>query len=202
VWGVKLSTLLAANFSCSAVIRGVKGCFKSIPPLPPFIRVPLTHVTQSPFFELLSLLIVIANAVALGLERFNMPASEVAALRNTNYVLVILFGGTPCVLVFRYNKFSMSICILLHLVAAVEVLMRWGAAGGVHWDDGVNVAEGLVLIVSIVDIAAQFTGVAPGSPLSSLRVVRALRILRLTFISSAWVRVLKRIGRVRVACTS
>lgn len=75
--------------------------------------------------------------------------------------------------------------------------MRWGAAGLHHWNDGVNIAEGLVLIVSIVDIAAQFYGVPPGSPLASLRVVRALRVLRLTFISSAWLRVLKRIGRVR-----
>ncbi len=80
---------------------------------------------------------------------------------------------------------------------AVEVLMRWGSAGLQHWRDGVNIAEGLVLAVSIVDIAAQFSGVAPGSPLASLRVVRAFRILRLSFISSAWVRVLKRIGRVR-----
>lgn len=75
--------------------------------------------------------------------------------------------------------------------------MRWGAAGLHHWRDGVNIAEGLVLVVSIVDIAAQFSGAPPGSPLASLRVVRALRVLRLSFISSAWLRVLKRIGRVR-----
>ena len=74
--------------------------------------------------------------------------------------------------------------------------MRWGASGLKHWHDGINVAEGLVLVVSIVDIAAQFAGVIPGSPLASLRVVRAFRVLRLSFISSAWVRVLKRIGRV------
>jgi hypothetical protein len=77
--------------------------------------------------------------------------------------------------------------------------MRWAASGTMHWNDGANIAEGLVLVVSIVDIAAQFWGVPPSSPLASLRVVRAFRILRLTFVYSAWLHALKRIGKVGVS---
>jgi len=73
--------------------------------------------------------------------------------------------------------------------------LRWGSIGIRHWHDGVNIAEGAVLLVSIIDIGAQFSGVTRGSPLASLRVVRAFRVLRLSFISSAWVKVLRRIGR-------
>lgn len=187
---------------CRGIYTGIKGALDRCPPLPSALRVPLVHVTLSPFFELFSLLIVIANAAVLGLERFNMPQHEIDTLRNTNYVLVLLFGGAvccTCLTVCLSCAFLYRACsrFWTPVFFTVEIIMRWGAAGLQHWKDSVNVAEGIVLIVSVVDIAAQFSGAPPGTPLASLRVVRALRVLRLTFISSAWLRVLKRIGRVR-----
>ena len=88
-----VSVYIYLGVICRSIYASIKGALKRCPPLPSVLRTPLVNVTLSPFFELFSLLIVIANAAVLGLERFNMPQSEVDALRNTNYVLVLLFGG-------------------------------------------------------------------------------------------------------------
>lgn len=166
--------------------------------LPDFILNPVRMVVQSSVFEVLSILNVVVNAMILGMERFDAPQTEIDALRNANYVLTILFGGAFLIESRRemHTRFPFR-----SPTCAVEVLLRWGSIGIRHWHDGVNVAEGAVLLVSIIDIGAQFSGVARGSPLASLRVVRAFRVLRLSFISSAWVKVLRRIGRVRAAAT-
>jgi hypothetical protein len=55
---------------------------------------PLRFVTYSVAFELLSMAVVVANAIVLGMEKFDQPQDEVYALRIANYVLTIMFGGS------------------------------------------------------------------------------------------------------------
>ena len=73
--------------------------------------------------------------------------------------------------------------------------MRWLSDGTLYLRPRINVFELGILLVSLVDIGADFSGLALAYPtLQRLRVVRSFRVLRLAWLSNAWMKVLKRIG--------
>jgi hypothetical protein len=85
--------LILLRCLCRCVSEWSKSFIDQVPPLPSSVRIFFQWATSSHFFEVFSISVIVANAIALGLERFNMPHDEVVALRNANYALTLLFGG-------------------------------------------------------------------------------------------------------------
>jgi hypothetical protein len=107
--------------------------------------------------------------VLLVLDRADASPALARGLNAGNYVLVFAFAG--------------------------DVLMRVLAAGTAYWSFGINIAEFVMLILSLADIFAQFTGLNQRNPaLYTLVAVRAIRILRLARVSDNFLRVLERIA--------
>jgi hypothetical protein len=67
-------------------------CMSVVPALPGFIRRPIQSVVRSIWFEVFAILVVVANAVLLGFDHFDMTPAEESVLRNGNYVLTALFA--------------------------------------------------------------------------------------------------------------
>lgn len=127
-------------------------------------------IVSSPLFELFSMLVVIATAISLGFEQFEPSAELWRNLLICNIVLTICF--------------------------AVDVLIRWIAAGAAYWTFGSNVAEVGLLAISLLDVSLALAGAPDGT--YNLRSLRGLRIMRLALISNGWMRVVRRIVDVSV----
>ena len=139
--------------------------------LPPALHTLLKNVVHTVSFECAAMLVIVANAALLSLDRYNISEDELTALRFGNYVLTALF--------------------------AVEVAMRWGASDR-HYLRTSRIAQFdlLVLCISILDILAQTSGLAQRySRLNSLRLIRSFRVLRLVRLSSGFMEVFGRIAQ-------
>lgn len=78
---------------------------------------------------------------------------------------------------------------------AVEVLLRWAAAGFQFWTYGFNVTEAVLAVVSVADAFVEFSGLDKAHPLLYvLRSTRSLRILRVARFYKGWLRVLELIA--------
>ena len=142
----------------------VAGLHERLPGLPPSLKGPLHDLVHSVTFELLSLAVVVANAIVLGFERADASPALVSSLVACNYALTALF--------------------------AVDVLLRWAAEGAPYLAVPSNLIELAILSVSIVDVLAYATGAVNINPsLKTLRVARAFRILRVARLSNAWMEV-------------
>ena len=145
--------------------RGCRACIHAIPPLPLWLRAGLHRIVSTLAFETASMCLVICNVVVLCMEQFGQSAQRTELLRNANYALTFMFF--------------------------VEISMRWGAAGLSYLDHGINRTELLILVLSVLDVGAQFSRlVLKYKALGGLRAVRAMRILRLVRLSDAWSNVL------------
>lgn len=141
------------------------------PRLPPALHTMLKDIVRTVAFECAAMLVIVANAVLLSLDRYNISEDELTALRYGNYVLTALF--------------------------AVEVALRWGASDR-HYLRASRIAQFdlFVLCISILDILAQISGLAQRySRLNSLRLIRSFRVLRLVRLSSGFMEVFGRIAQ-------
>lgn len=139
------------------------------PPLPARLRSALESIVGSLWFEVLSMCLVFCNVFLLCLEEYGQSATRTSLLRDGNYVLTFMFF--------------------------LEIMCRWGAAGRAYLDHGLNRAELTILVVSVLDVGAQFSGLVNRvKGLSALRAVRAVRVLRLVRLSAAWSAVLSQIA--------
>ena len=72
--------------------------------------------------------------------------------------------------------------------------MRVGALGPKYFSSNIARIEFAILVLSILDICAQASGLAQQhSSLNALRIVRAFRVLRLVRLSPEWMDVFNRI---------
>uniref|UniRef100_A0A7S1XCD4 Voltage-gated ion channel superfamily n=1 Tax=Tetraselmis chuii TaxID=63592 RepID=A0A7S1XCD4_9CHLO len=105
-------------------------------------------------FEVLTMIIIIINTAIMMVERHPQPEAEQAIMDNINYLLTAYFG--------------------------LEMLIKLAGLGVRKYvADTMNVFDGLVVIVSIVEISVTNSGGSGGSGLSVLRTFRLLRIFKL-----------------------
>jgi len=74
--------------------------------------------------------LVLCNVVLLATEEHGQSSARTRLLRDGNYALTFMFF--------------------------LEIAMRWGAAGRAYLSHGINVAELCILVVSVLDVGAQF----------------------------------------------
>lgn len=157
-------------YATARVLRG--WCATAVadaPALPLLLRAFLQRVVGTLAFETLSMCLIICNLVLLSIEEYGQSAARTRLLRDGNYALTFMFF--------------------------VEILMRWGAAGTAYFNINFNRVEFAILVLSVLDVGAQFTGlVTRFRALGGLRASRAMRALRLVRFSNAWSGVLGQIA--------
>jgi hypothetical protein len=128
---------------------------RAVPPPPWWLRRAARRLVGHPLFAGAVLLMVVLNAVVLGMPYEGMSASYAQGLSHANGAFAALF--------------------------AVEMLLRMGAAGvRGYFAAGFNVFDALVVLCSVTD--ALLDAAAPGTSgrvVAALRIVRVLRVLRL-----------------------
>jgi hypothetical protein len=128
---------------------------RAVPPPPWWLRRTAGRLVSHPLFAGAVLLMVVLNAVVLGMPYEGMSAAYAQALSRANGAFAALF--------------------------AVEMLLRMGATGvRGYFAAGFNVFDALVVLCSVTD--ALLDAAAPGTSgrvAAALRIVRVLRVLRL-----------------------
>ncbi|XP_053202085.1 voltage-dependent T-type calcium channel subunit alpha-1G-like isoform X3 [Panonychus citri] len=113
------------------------------------IRVYLRLLVNHRYFQRFIFLGILFNTLSMGIEYHNQPDELTQALEMSNLIFTFLFG--------------------------IEMALKILAEGCFHYiSDGFNVFDGIVVIVSIMELVED-----SGSGLSVLRTFRLLRILKL-----------------------
>jgi len=128
---------------------------RAVPPPPWWLRRAAGRLVSHPLFAGAVLLMVVLNAVVLGMPYEGMSAAYARGLSHANGAFAALF--------------------------AVEMLLRMAAAGvRGYFAAGFNKFDALVVLCSVTD--ALLDAAAPGTSgraVAALRIVRVLRVLRL-----------------------
>nr|QDD67334.1 ion channel protein [Tetranychus cinnabarinus] len=114
-----------------------------------FVRRYLRLLVNHRYFQRFIFLAILFNTLSMGIEYHNQPDELTQALEMSNLIFTFLFG--------------------------IEMALKILAEGCFHYiSDGFNVFDGIVVIVSIMELIED-----SGSGLSVLRTFRLLRILKL-----------------------
>lgn len=120
-----------------------------------FVRRGVRWLVDQKYFQQGILLAILINTLSMGIEYHNQPAELTAIVETSNIVFSLIF--------------------------ACEMLLKVVAEGPFRYiANGFNVFDGVIVILSVVELCQEFFGVGEGnSGLSVLRTFRLLRILKL-----------------------
>lgn len=131
---------------------------KRIPSVPQRISAPLYKITRNHYWDFFFMLVIIANAILLGCEYHGMSADYAANLGLANLIFVILFS--------------------------IEMILKILALGFRRYaTNAFDVFDGLVVILSIVDIG--LNGIQKEQS-SSVGVLRGFRVVRIFKLMRSW----------------
>ena len=120
---------------------------------PPWVRKLHTFVSY-PWFGHFITFVIVLNTIVMGMERFPSDVAYVHALETANLVFTIIFA-----------------------VEMVLKLVGLGLRGYVS--DAFNIFDGVVVVISLVDLIMTALSVGSGSGLGVLRSFRLLRVFKL-----------------------
>ncbi|XP_037028717.1 voltage-dependent T-type calcium channel subunit alpha-1G isoform X5 [Bradysia coprophila] len=141
--------------SHSKVYRSCAIMWKVVNKVAGYVRRYVRMLVEYKYFQQGILLAILINTLSMGIEYHNQPDELTAIVETSN----IVFSG----------------------IFAVEMLLKVIAEGPFKYiANGFNVFDGVIVILSVFELAQQFLGVGEGnSGLSVLRTFRLLRILKL-----------------------
>lgn len=148
------SPTVTAAAASAAVSSGLKRCWKAVPPVPACLAKPAQAINQHWFFGTFMVTAIIANSLSLACEYEGMDASYEEALNYANYAFVAIF--------------------------AFEFLIKLLALGATKYaGDRFNLFDGVVVLVSIIEVFLDNFTESSGGGISALRTFRMLRVLKL-----------------------
>lgn len=120
-----------------------------------FVRRGVRRLVEQKYFQQGILFAILINTFSMGIEYHNQPVELTAIVETSNIVFSLIF--------------------------ACEMLLKVVAEGPFRYiANGFNVFDGVIVILSVVELCQEFFGVGEGnSGLSVLRTFRLLRILKL-----------------------
>ncbi|XP_035892745.1 voltage-dependent T-type calcium channel subunit alpha-1G isoform X4 [Anopheles stephensi] len=142
----------AQRSKCARVLIGVWRCFRRSCHV---TRVLVKKLVDHKYFQQGILLAILINTLSMGIEYHDQPAELTAIVETSNIVFSAIF--------------------------AVEMILKVIAEGPFRYvANGFNVFDGVIVILSVVELAQAYLGEGQGSSgLSVLRTFRLLRILKL-----------------------
>uniref|UniRef100_A0A182SGE8 Ion transport domain-containing protein n=1 Tax=Anopheles maculatus TaxID=74869 RepID=A0A182SGE8_9DIPT len=137
---------------CTRVLISVWRCFRRSCHV---TRVVVKKLVDHKYFQQGILLAILINTLSMGIEYHDQPAELTAIVETSNIVFSAIF--------------------------AVEMILKVIAEGPFRYvANGFNVFDGVIVILSVVELAQAYLGEGQGSSgLSVLRTFRLLRILKL-----------------------
>ncbi|XP_030381070.1 voltage-dependent T-type calcium channel subunit alpha-1G [Scaptodrosophila lebanonensis] len=149
-----LSPLDERRRQWSPAMRGIIAVYRCLSRVCSVIRRYIRRLVEHKYFQQGILLAILINTLSMGIEYHNQPEELTAIVETSN----IVFSG----------------------IFAVEMLLKVVAEGPFRYiANGFNVFDGIIVILSAIEICQQFLGNGTGGGGSGLSVLRTFRLLRI-----------------------
>ncbi|XP_033238120.1 voltage-dependent T-type calcium channel subunit alpha-1G isoform X3 [Drosophila pseudoobscura] len=149
-----LSPLEERHHQRSAAMRGLIAVYRCVSRICSYVRRYIRRLVEHKYFQQGILLAILINTLSMGIEYHNQPPELTAIVETSN----IVFSG----------------------IFAVEMLLKVVAEGPFRYiANGFNVFDGIIVILSAIEICQQFLGNGTGGGGSGLSVLRTFRLLRI-----------------------
>ncbi|XP_034671028.1 uncharacterized protein LOC117902498 isoform X5 [Drosophila subobscura] len=149
-----LSPLEERHHQRSPAMRGLIAVYRCLMRICSYVRRYIRRLVEHKYFQQGILLAILINTLSMGIEYHNQPPELTAIVETSN----IVFSG----------------------IFAVEMLLKVVAEGPFRYiANGFNVFDGIIVILSAIEICQQFLGNGTGGGGSGLSVLRTFRLLRI-----------------------